>query len=77
MATMKSQPPDEALGETIPHGETLVQKATVEDYAKKLGTPAWLFAAARAYHQWPIGKETGQGDYEAALKKVLGERYGY
>jgi hypothetical protein len=65
------------MGETIPHGETLVQRPTAEDWAKKLGTPAWLFAAARAYHQWPIGKEFGQADYEAALKKVLNERYGY
>jgi hypothetical protein len=41
---------------------------TIERWCAELGTPDWLFAAARALRQWPIGKEISQADYLAAVE---------
>jgi hypothetical protein len=49
----------------------------VENHAKVLKTDPVHFAAAKAYHQWGIGKEMEVEEYSAAVKQVLAERHGY
>jgi len=56
--------------------ETLSENA-VEVHARKLKTNPVHFAAAAAYHRWPIGQEMSVEEYEAALAQTLGERHGY
>ena len=51
--------------------------ATVEEHAKAAGTPAWLFAAARAYHRWAIGAELSAEEFQKAITTTLAEPYGY
>lgn len=52
-----------------------VQEAArpIEDWAKELGTPAWLFAATKAKHRWPEGKVVTQAEYEAAVEAAMKE----
>lgn len=45
----------------------------IEDWAKELGTPAWLFAATKAKHRWPEGKVVTRAEYEAAVKAAMKE----
>jgi hypothetical protein len=51
-------------------------KKTVEAWRAELGTPDWLFAAARALKQWPIGKELEQAAYTAALDEAANVKLG-
>jgi hypothetical protein len=41
---------------------------TVEEYARELSTPLWLFEAARRKFRWVKGQQFTASDYEAALK---------
>jgi hypothetical protein len=40
---------------------------TAEDWAKKLETPDWLFAAARVGLQWPRGQEMTEKTYREGI----------
>jgi hypothetical protein len=51
-------------------------KTTGEAWRAELGTPDWLFAAARALKQWPIGKELEQAAYTAALDEAANVKLG-
>jgi hypothetical protein len=51
-------------------------KKTIEAWRAELGTPDWLFAAARALKQWPIGKELEQAAYTAALDEAANVKLG-
>lgn len=53
------------------------EKCTVEEWAKAKDTPAWAFAAAKAFHRWPIGLVmSGQSYDEAVGRVVLAPVYG-
>jgi len=45
----------------------------VEAWRDALGTPAWLFAAAQAKYNWPVGYECAENDYRAALHAAENE----
>lgn len=51
------------------------QRETVEALRDRLGTPAWLFAAARAKYGWAAGQELTEEAYlealEAAAREVI------
>lgn len=32
---------------------------------------AWVFAAAKALHRWPVGKELTLAEYDAAVERAL------
>jgi hypothetical protein len=49
----------------------------VESHARVRKTDPVHFAAARAYHKWPLGKEMTLDEFDAAVEHVLGERHGY
>ena len=49
---------------------------TAEEWAAEKGTPAWLFAATKALHRWPIGKELAEPDYLAACDKAANVQIG-
>jgi hypothetical protein len=51
--------------------------AAIEVHAEELQVPAWELAALKAYMKWPIGKVTSDFDFDAALKTLRSERYGY
>lgn len=40
---------------------------TVETWSEEKRTPAWLFAAARAKHRWPIGREVTEAEFDKAI----------
>ena len=48
----------------------------VEAYQQRLGTPDWLFAAAKALARWAVGTEVSEAEYlraiEAAKREVIG-----
>jgi hypothetical protein len=46
------------------------EKKTVELWAAQKATPAWLFAAARAYERWGIGSQLTEADFDAALARA-------
>lgn len=48
----------------------------VEQHAEEKQTPAWLLAAARAHHGWPIGRELTESEFEQALAATKGIRIG-
>lgn len=52
----------------------LAEVATVELHAKAADTARWLFAAAAAKGNWPIGLEMSRGDYDAAISAASNER---
>lgn len=56
--------------------ESLSERA-VEVHARELKTDPVHFAAAAAYHRWPVGQEMSVEEYEAAVAQVLSERHGY
>lgn len=49
----------------------------VENHAKAQGTDPVHFAAARAFHRWPIGQEMSSEEYVAAIEQTLQHRHGY
>ena len=49
---------------------------TVEAWAATKNTPAWLFAAAKALHGWPIGKELDESDYTEAIDAAANVKIG-
>lgn len=49
---------------------------TAEDWAAEKQTPAWLFAAARAHHTWPVGRELTEAQFLEALSATRGIRIG-
>ncbi|ALJ90059.1 hypothetical protein [Thermus aquaticus] len=44
-----------------------------EEWARELGTPGWLLAAAKTKAGWALGQEVTRKEYEAALKATQGE----
>lgn len=50
--------------------------STVETWAADKNTPAWLFAAAKALHLWPIGKELSEADYIKAVDAAANVQIG-
>lgn len=72
MSTKKGDPADKAdEGKGLPAGVK-----TAEAWCAELGTADWLFAAARALKQWPIGKELDQAAYTAALNEAANVKLG-
>lgn len=47
-------------------------RCTAEVWAAKNKTPDWLFAATKACHGWPIGKELTEPEYAAAVTAAAG-----
>lgn len=45
----------------------------IEEWREQLGTPDWLFAAARAKRGWPQGREVSEAEYRAAIKAAENE----
>jgi hypothetical protein len=43
------------------------ERLTVEDWAVKLGTPAWALAGARIRADWAIGSVLSQKEYDAGI----------
>lgn len=39
-----------------------------ETWAAEKKTPDWLLAAAAASHQWPIGREMTEAQFDAAVE---------
>lgn len=54
-----------------------LSELAVEVHARELKTDPVHFAAAAAYHRWPVGQEMSVEEYEAAVAQVLSERHGY
>lgn len=52
------------------------KRLPIEQHAEQLAVPAWLFAAARAHHNWPQGRELTEAEFQAALDKTKGIRIG-
>lgn len=50
---------------------------TIEVHAKALALRDWEFNALKAFHRWPIGKVLSAADFDAALKTLRTERFGY
>jgi len=57
----------EALEATAEAPPAAPELQTIEVWADRLGTPAWLFAAAKIGHGWPIGRELTEAAYLEAL----------
>lgn len=64
--------PESTPTDTTPAPELL----TVEQHAEGKQIPAWLFAAARAHHNWPQGRELTEAAFTAALEQTKGIRIG-
>lgn len=54
--------------ETPQPASEAAERKTAEAWAELRTTPAWLFAAARAYHGWPIGQELTAAEFDAAVE---------
>ena len=50
---------------------------TVEQLRDAAETPAWLFAAAKMKHGWPVGAELTEAQYQKALKEAADEPIGH
>lgn len=48
-------------------------KRQVEAFRNELGTPAWLFAAAKTKFNWPVGAELTEAEYKKAISATEGE----
>lgn len=48
--------------------KTTTPHRTVEEWRDSLGTPAWLFAAAKAKYNWPVGAELSESEYKKAVQ---------
>ena len=59
--------------ETVDRGEPLARKETAEQLQQRLGTPAWLFAAAKTKFRWAAGQELTEEEYRAALEAAAKE----
>jgi len=59
--------------ETVDRGEPLARKETAEQLQQRLGTPAWLFAAAQAKFRWAVGQELTEEEYRAAVEAAARE----
>lgn len=46
------------------------EKKSYDKWAEEKKTPAWLLAAAKAYHRWDMGTQLSEGDFDAALDQV-------
>lgn len=61
----------------MPKKEEVRQEAqelsSFEEWARTLGTPAWLLAAVRARARWPQGKLLAKEEYEKAVQDALKE----
>ncbi len=44
-----------------------------EEWARELGTPGWLLAAAKTKAGWALGQEVTRKEYETALEAAEGE----
>lgn len=53
-----------------------VSDDAVEKHAKTRGTDPVHFAAAKAFHRWPMHAEMTVEAYDAALEQVLSEKHG-
>lgn len=48
----------------------------IEEWRERLGTPNWLFAAAKTKRDWPQGREVSETEYRAALRAAENEVIG-
>lgn len=48
---------------------------TIEEHQKRDGTAAHVFAAAKAYYAWGVGKRLSPGEYETAIEAVTGLKF--
>jgi hypothetical protein len=51
-------------------------KKPIEEWAAKLGTPPWLFKAAKIQHGWAIGAEVEEKTYHDAVHITAHGRIG-
>ena len=63
----------EARRETIEREGVAARKETVEQLQQRLGTPAWLFVAAKAKFRWAVGQELTEEEYRAAVEAAARE----
>jgi len=54
-----------------------LSSSAVELLAKVRGTDPCHFAAAKAFHKWPMHAEMSLEAYDEAIERVLSERHGY
>lgn len=45
----------------------------VEEWRDALRTPSWLFAAAKAKYNWPVGLELSEVEYKKAIAAAENE----
>lgn len=50
-----------------------MKRESVEALRDRLGTPAWLFAAARQKYGWASGQELTEEEYRAAVEAAASE----
>jgi hypothetical protein len=53
-----------------PAAKSAASTKTAEAWAAEKKTPRWLYAAAKALHRWPIGKELVEANFDEACKKA-------
>ena len=65
---------EEAMAEEVVN-ETTAKEAEaqptrhpVEKWRELLGTPSWLFAAAKVMFKWPVGRELTEEEYRQAIR---------
>lgn len=54
-----------------------LDKKTVEQWAEEKEIEPWLFAAAKAGHRWPEGRELTEEQFDEAVRLTEGVRIGY
>lgn len=68
---------EEAMAEEVVNEETTAKEAEVqpqptrhpvEKWRELLGTPSWLFAAAKVMFKWPVGRELTEEEYRQAIR---------
>ena len=61
------------MGERVRAGGEAVKRESVEALRDRLGTPAWLFAAARQKYGWASGQELTEEEYREAVEAAASE----
>lgn len=65
---------EEAMAEEVVNEETTAKEAEVqpthpvEKWRELLGTPSWLFVAAKVMFKWPVGRELTEEEYRQAIR---------
>jgi hypothetical protein len=72
MITKKKSDEEEAVVTSTPSSG----KKPIEELAAQLGTPLWLFRAAKIQHGWAIGAEVDEKTYQDAVHITAHGRIG-